>query len=413
MPLPVVVVSGKNPLEAPGGYAAYGRNLCAALCNLGRTVEIVALGARDASAATAIGRLHLVRNAAAARVPFIADVQMTALPLYSRSFARRIDEIAGDRPVVIWGVGPWALAGAWARTRRTPGTTFVASYFTTFLHEMRGSFSALRVRDYGLGPKLQYAGVVGLIGPVFHRMERFLLQRADVIVTHYKSSEDMLSAELGVPREKFHRMAYYTEVYDRPAPATAPHVERSGEPVVITVCRQDPRKGINFLLRAMARLAAQGVAARCVLVGSGSMLWRNRRLAERLGVADRVTFAGFVGDVRPLVEKADVFAFPAIEEGAGSLSVLEAMSLGVPIVATAIDGLPEDLEHGRSALLVPPGDAVALADGLETLLRDPALARRLGQGAREAYERRFSLALMQHDVQRLLGRLERAREEEA
>ena len=381
---PVVVVAGKNPVAAPGGYAAYSRNLCAVLCDLGRAVHVVALGDRDESLATDVGQLHLVRNELAARVPFIADVQMTALPLYSRSFARRIDAIVGEGPNVIWGVGPWALGGALrARDRReAPGSTFIASYFTTFMHEMRGSLSALRVRDYGLRRKLQYAGVVGVLGPVFREMERLVLTRADRIVTHYQSSEDLLSAEFGLPRDRFHRMTYYTEVFDRQAPAPLP--AELPRPLVLAVSRQDPRKGINFLLRAMARLAARGVEAHCLLVGGGSMLRANQRLAARLGLDRRVTFAGFVGDVRPLLETADVFVCPAVEEGAGSLSVLEAMSVGAPTVATAIDGLPEDIEDGESGLLVPSRDPEALAGAMERLLRDRPLAERLGRGARAA-----------------------------
>ena len=152
-------------------------------------------------------------------------------------------------------------------------------------------------------------------------------------------------------------------------------------------------------------LAERGVDAHCLIIGGGSMLERNRRLAARLGVANRVTFAGFVADVRAILETADVFAFPAVEEGSGSLSVLEAMSAGAPMVVTAIDGLPEDLEHGTSAWLVPSQDPVAMADGLQHLLSDRQLARRLGDSARIAYQRKFSMAAMQRDVEALLSTL--------
>ena len=136
------------------------------------------------------------------------------------------------------------------------------------------------------------------------------------------------------------------------------------------------------------------------------MLEKNRRLAARLGVADRMIFAGFVGDVRATLEAADVFAFPAVEEGSGSLSVLEAMSAGAPMVVTETDGLPEDVEHGHSGLLIPSKDPTALADALQKLLSDRALARRLGQGARDAYHRKFSMAGMQRDVETLLSTLD-------
>lgn len=396
-----MVISGKNPLEAPGGYAAYGHNLCAVLVNQGHPVHIVALGERDSTTKTGIGELHLVRNELASRIPFIADLQMTALPLYSRSFASRIEAIAGGQPCLMWGMGPWSLGGALFKKHRSPGSTLIASYFTTFRHEMRGSLDAIRVRDYGLPLKAQYGAVVGVMGPAFTRMERFLLTQADTVVTHYHSTEEILSSELRVPKEKFHRMTYYTEVFDRPAPG--PLEDKLPRPLIATVCRQDPRKGINFLVHAMAILAARGVPAYCMVVGGGSMLERNRRLASRLGVADRLLFPGFVGDVRAILEAADVFAFPAVEEGSGSLSVLEAMAAGAPMVVTRIDGLPEDIEHEQSGLLVPSMDPVALADALQRLLTDRVTARRLGQGAREAYQRKFSIAAMERDVERLLA----------
>ncbi len=402
--VPILVVSGKNPLAAPGGYAAYGHNLCAVLRTLGRDVHIVALGSRDESSATDLGQLHLVRNALASRIPFISDLQMTALPLYSTSFARRMEAIAGHGPCLVWGLGPWALAGAIFKRRRPEGTRLLASYFTTFRHEMRGSLDAIHVDDYGLAMKLQYAGVVGLIGPVFRRMEAFTMERADIVVTHYRSTEKILAAELGVPREKFHRMTYYTEVFDRPAPT--PLMEEPARPLVVTVCRQDPRKGINFLLRAVAILARRGTVVHCLVAGGGSMLEANRRLARRLGISDRVSFAGFVGDVRSVLEAADVFAFPAVEEGSGSLSVLEAMSVGAPMVVTRADGLPEDIEDGRSGLLVPSQDPEALADAIARLVADRALARRLGDGAREAYRRKFSMSAMQRDVEALLAAID-------
>ena len=387
-------------MAAPGGYAAYAHNLCAVLSNLGRSVHIVALGSRDTSTRTDVGELHLVRNELASRIPFIADVQMTALPFYSFSFARRMKAIVGEQPCLMWGLGPWGLAGALFKQRSSPASTLLVSYFTTFLHEMRGSLEAIRVRDYGLRLKLEYGAVVGVIGPAFRLMEQFLLKHADKVVTHYRSTEDILAAELALPREKFHRMTYYVETFERPV--RSPPMDGLPRPLIVTVCRQDPRKGINFLLHALALLAARGIDVHCLIAGGGSLLEQNRRLADRLGVSHRVIFAGFVGDVRSILEAADVFAFPAVEEGSGSLSVLEAMCVGAPMVVTDADGLTEDVEHGQSGLVVSSKDATALADALQTLLTDRALARRLGQGARDAYQRKFSITAMRRDVETLL-----------
>jgi len=85
-----------------------------------------------------------------------------------------------------------------------------------------------------------------------------------------------------------------------------------------------------------------------------------------------------------------VFALPSLEEGSGSLSLLEALQAGVGVVASGVDGIPEDVTDGDSALLVSPGDAEGLAVALERVLTDPELRRRLARRARETFEARFS-----------------------
>lgn len=92
----------------------------------------------------------------------------------------------------------------------------------------------------------------------------------------------------------------------------------------------------------------------------------------------------------PYLGCADVFVLPSLGESSGSLSVLEALRAGRAIVASAGDGIPEDLMDGRDALLVPPGDVEALAGALKHLLADPRSRQRLAAGARATHERRFS-----------------------
>lgn len=399
---PVIVVSGKNPLHAPGGYASYGRNLCGVLHGLGHRVHVVALGDRDDCVDTPLDRLHVVGQSVAARV---AQREMAALPVLSVHFARRIERIAraeGARKIMVWGLGPWGVAGALIKHANVVPTTLLVSYFTTFLHEMRGSLQGLRVADYGVSLKLQYAAVVHGLGPGFHRLERFLVAHADRVVTHYRSTELILQDELGVPPERFRRLSYCIDETGAPPPRRA-RAARSGPWRAVTVCRQDPRKGINFLLHAMALLRERGVDAACTVVGGGSMLEANRRLARRLRVDGAVTFTGRVDDVRPYLDSADAFVFPAIEEGSGSLAVLEAMSVGLPLIASRVDGLPEDVVDGVSGLLVPAMDAAALAAGIQRLHADDELAQALGRGARAVYRKRFNLESMRRGVARVLA----------
>lgn len=160
--------------------------------------------------------------------------------------------------------------------------------------------------------------------------------------------------------------------------------------MVVSVSRHDPRKGIEVLLRALAELCRDAVPFRAIVLGPGTLLEAHRRLARRLGLDGAVSMPGRVDDVGPYLKTADVYVLPSLAEASGSVSVLEALQAGIAVVASACDGLPEDLTDGRDALLVPPGDAAALATALRTAVADDALRSRLAAAGRRRYEERFS-----------------------
>jgi glycosyltransferase involved in cell wall biosynthesis len=142
----------------------------------------------------------------------------------------------------------------------------------------------------------------------------------------------------------------------------------------------------------LASLRARGTLFRACLVGGGALLPDHRRLARQLGLADTVEIPGFVPDSFAHLRRADIFVLPSLEEGSGSLALLEALQAGTPVVASAVDGIPEDVIDGESALLVKPEDAEALATALARLLGDAGLRRRLARAGQETFRRRFSAA---------------------
>jgi glycosyltransferase involved in cell wall biosynthesis len=176
----------------------------------------------------------------------------------------------------------------------------------------------------------------------------------------------------------------------RAAPEPIAELGPSEEPLIVSVSRHDPRKGIDVLLRALARLKANGVGFRACLVGEGRLLGIHRALATSLGLADCVAIPGRVEDVLPYLQLADVFVLPSREEGSGSVALLEALQTGVAIVSSRCDGIPEDVVDGQDALLVTPGDDLQLADALTRLLADPRLRGTLADGARRLYQDRFA-----------------------
>jgi glycosyltransferase involved in cell wall biosynthesis len=153
--------------------------------------------------------------------------------------------------------------------------------------------------------------------------------------------------------------------------------------LVLFLGRLDATKGIFDLLDAIAGVRATVPDVRLVCAGKGDRLGL-ARYAERLEIADAVKFTGWVGPSgkRALLEHAAVFALPSYEESLPA-SLLEAMSAGLPVVASKVGGIPEVAVDGASALLVAPGDKANLQRAIARLLTDRALAARIGAAARE------------------------------
>ncbi len=150
--------------------------------------------------------------------------------------------------------------------------------------------------------------------------------------------------------------------------------------VVAGLGRFVPIKGFDLLVEALPALAAAVPAARLLLVGDGPERHALESRAAALGVALRLTLTGAVADPAPWLAAADVVAAPSRNEGMGR-ALVEAMALGLPVVAAAVGGIPEVIEDGVCGRLVPPDDALALAQALVELGRDTGLRRRLGAAA--------------------------------
>jgi glycosyltransferase involved in cell wall biosynthesis len=147
------------------------------------------------------------------------------------------------------------------------------------------------------------------------------------------------------------------------------------------------------------------LAFRACLVGGGERLEAHRRLARDLGLADRVALPGQVPNAFAYLARALVFVLPTLEEGSGSIALIEALQAGLAIVASRIDGIPEDVDNGDSALLVSPGDTAALGQALRRVLTDPGLRACLARRAREAFAERFSPAAFVRELGQAYGEL--------
>ncbi len=153
-------------------------------------------------------------------------------------------------------------------------------------------------------------------------------------------------------------------------------------------------KGFHLLLRAVARLVERGIDASLAIAGDGPQRSYLERLARELGIADRVTLHGYLrhDQIFELYRGADVFALPSVVLGRyGRQDVIpnvlaEAMSVGLPVIGSAIGGVPELVTDGLDGLLVPQRDVEALADALERIWHEPETAARLAKAGRSKVE---------------------------
>lgn len=163
------------------------------------------------------------------------------------------------------------------------------------------------------------------------------------------------------------------------------HIDDGDCPLVLAVCRVTPVKGLEYLIAALGQLASNGRRVRLKVAGrrdgayEGS-LWR---LAESYGITDDIEFLGPITpgpSLRDLYDQAELFVLPSLSEGTPKV-ILEAMSRGVPVVASNVGGIPDLIEHGRTGLLVSAGRSDELAGAIEQLLSDGDLRQRLASEA--------------------------------
>lgn len=187
----------------------------------------------------------------------------------------------------------------------------------------------------------------------------------------------------------------------------APGGERSAHPLFVYLGRLRRYKRVDVLLHALATLRRSGIDAELRIAGRGEHEGALRALAGRLGIADRVHFLGFVSEPekRDLLRAAWAHVFPSPKEGWG-ITNLEAAACGTPSVASDAPGLRESVAAGQSGVLVPAGDAPALAAALGRLAANPTEVERLGRGAR-AFAKGFTwertARQTEHHLREVLG----------
>ncbi len=201
-----------------------------------------------------------------------------------------------------------------------------------------------------------------------------------------KQVYDVASEALAIPSSKHRIIHNGINLSKFPAEQRQAHAR----PIIVQVGRFYPEKGHMTSLKALAIARQSMPDLHLRLVGEGPLRKELEQEVVRLGLTTSVTFAGLRDDVQAELASADIFWMPSEREGL-PLACVEAMASGLPVVASAVGGLPELIEHARSGILVQAGAAQDLAKRTVELIEDRELAEHFSRNARATVERSFSL----------------------
>lgn len=229
-------------------------------------------------------------------------------------------------------------------------------------------------------------------------VDRFLKGADDLLIAECEASRKFLVEKLGYKKDKVRAVYNGVDVASWPVSKLDRQHKRlelrlgAGELLLGSVGRLDAQKAHWVLVEALARLKNR-VPARCVILGDGPRHAALEALIHRHHLEGRVILLGERDDVTAWLSSLDAFVLPSAWEGLPN-ALLEAMALGLPVVASRVDGVPEVVEDGVNGLLVPPRDPVALAKKLADLCSDAGARARMGEAAKQTIARRFTLINM-------------------
>lgn len=217
---------------------------------------------------------------------------------------------------------------------------------------------------------------------LYRLVDRMTMRWTRMIVCCSYAVQRSVASRIGGSKEQFVVIPFGVDASRFSQKGAVPRAElglKDGVPVVGTVSRLvEPKKGLRFLLEAVAHLERRSTDRRCqvLLVGNGPAERDLRTMSRTLNISSPVIFAGARRDIPQLLPIFDIFVLPSLYEGFG-IALLEAMAAGRPIIATAVGGIPEFITHGETGLLIEAGNATALADAIEELLESPERASQI------------------------------------
>ena len=374
----VLVSRWYPPHTGYGGVAAYNHSLAHALRELGHHVSVVAARwSADVPAAADDRGVRVLRLLAPYhyrlhRLPLLGR-QMRAIEQlrYSRKVARALAGLDARHPIDVVEFAEVNAEGFAYQRQRRRAPVVVRCHTPTFI-----------LQHYTTPDEAPY-DVSAIIA-----MEKYSIRHADALTAPSHDMARTIARECGIAIEHIQVIPNAVDVH-----AFAPSGENATAKQAITmlhVGRIERVKGVEVLVRAIPVLAARAPMARVVFVGEGSMRAQLENWLRDQGLLERVIFTGGV-DATALAQwyrQADIAVVPSLNYESFSYTCAQAMAAGLPVVATQLGGMPETIEG--AGLLVPPGDADALAGALVRLCSDASLREQLGSAGRINAEQRFA-----------------------
>jgi len=244
---------------------------------------------------------------------------------------------------------------------------------------------------------------------VYMLLERFFSRFTDAVI--FVSDSDRKTAErLGlVPLNKMVVVKNGIDFSEFKTEVTAAMEKEDvglgiSRPVVGTVARLHRQKGIPYFLKSAQKICKAFTEAKIVIVGSGPLQKRLKRMAQNLSLEDSISFLGEREDGPQLISLFDVFVLPSLWEGLPYV-LMEAAALAKPVVATDIDGVRELVKNMETGILVPPGDPESLASAVIYLLQNKEVALKFGENFRKEISSRYTLSRMADETENLYLRL--------
>ncbi len=300
---------------------------------------------------------------------------------------------------------------------------------TDFLRLYQAAYVGLRLRDMGIGHvHAHFAGMAARTAFWIHKFFpitfSFTAHANDIFVS--RNFEISLDKLVNTARTIVTVTDYAAEFLCKRFPGRADSVHRiyngiglaeflqtefsSTPPLIITVGRLIAKKGFGDLIRACALLAERGRSFRCEIIGEGPLENELRGQIDQLGLPNKVVLAGAKpqSQLRQRLTAANVFVLPSVIDPDGGMDnlptvIMEAMATGLPVVSTKVGGIPEMVIEDETGFLVPPRDALAMADAIEKLISDSALAQKMGRAGHERARKLFSIETNVRELCALIG----------